>query len=77
MEKIWIDANNPPKPKENWQHTEQCLVWYEAIENDKVEGFGISYYNYAPPFKGKGEWIDFAHYGRQPKYYQLIQPPVK
>lgn len=64
-----------PDKKPNWEHTEQCLVWYSSVEGGRTAGYGVAYYHYSPPFRDKGQWIDFAHYGQQPIVWQHIQPP--
>ena len=64
-----------PDKKPNWDYSAQCLVWYEGVPNVNVAGYGIAYYHYSPPFREKGEWIDFAHYGRQPIAWKHILPP--
>ena len=64
-----------PPPKAEYGYSEQCLVWYVGEPNVRVEGYGIAYYNYEPPFQTTGMWVDFAHYGRQPIAWKHILPP--
>ena len=71
----WVATKDRlPEAKEGFEHTEQCLVWYQPT-TDAVGNFGIAYYHYNSPYKGAG-WIDFAHLGRTPTHWQKITPPA-
>jgi hypothetical protein len=70
MTNLRFRAETPPPKKEGWNHSEQVLVYYEAIpELDLVDKWGIAYYHYNPPFKNKPEWIDFFNPNRVPTYW--------
>lgn len=74
----WINViDSLPERKAEQEYSEECLVWYKGEPNARVEGYGIAYYHYTPPFKEKGTWVDFANYGRQPDFWKPIQPPTK
>jgi hypothetical protein len=71
-ESQWINANERvPKAKKGWDHSERVLVHYDAIPNEKVEGYGIAYYHYKPPFKEQQCWIDFND-SRTPTHWMPI-----
>lgn len=74
MSNEWIKLSSGqlPEKKKGWQHSEQVLLHYPSIENDKVEGYGVGYYNYDPPFANAG-FIDFHYYGRVPDAWMPIQ----
>lgn len=65
-------ADKPPPKKAGWDHSERCLVYYEASpELGLVENFGIAYYHYNPPFE-KAHWVDFAHHDRTPSLWWFL-----
>jgi hypothetical protein len=53
-----------PERKKGFDHTGQCLVWYQGNEFN-ISKFGIAYYHYNSPYQGK-QWIDFENLGRTP-----------
>lgn len=70
----WVPVEDRlPDAKEGFEHTEQCLVWYQPTQ-DATGNFGIAYYHYNSPYEGAG-WIDFAHLGRTPTHWKRIVPP--
>ncbi len=72
----WIDVNERlPEPKDGWDHSEQVLVHYNGIPNEKVEGYGISYFHYNPPFQESPRFIDFND-SREPTHWMPI-PPIE
>ena len=71
----WVSASQPPKAKEEWGHTEQCLVWYKGSEHE-IESYGIAYYNYDPPYSKPG-WTDFHQFGRQPQFWMPLPDKPK
>lgn len=72
----WVDvAVSLPPAKEGWNHSEQCLVWYQP-SLDAVGNYGIAYYHYDPPYR-PCEWVDFAHLGRDPIAWQPLPTPYQ
>jgi hypothetical protein len=72
----WVDvAVRLPPAKEGWNHSEQCLVWYQP-SLDAVGNYGIAYYHYDPPYR-PCEWVDFAHLGRDPIAWQPLPAPYQ
>ena len=65
----------PERREEGGVVSERCLVWYKGVANRTGDEYGIAFYHYDPPFKCIGEWVDFAHYGRQPIAWKPINPP--
>ena len=73
---LWVDvADRLPPAKEGWNHSEQCLVWYQP-SLDAVGNYGIAYYHYDPPYR-PCEWVDFAHLGRDPIAWQPLPAPYQ
>lgn len=72
----WVDVTDRlPEAKEGWNHSEQCLVWYQP-SLDAVGNYGIAYYHYDPPYR-PCEWVDFAHLGRDPIAWQPLPAPYQ
>lgn len=70
----WINPKDElPPTKEGWNHSERVLVWYEGNEHE-ISKYGIAYYHYDPPF-GMPMFVDFAHYGKQPTLWTIIDEP--
>lgn len=61
-------ADKPPPRKSGWDHSDQVLVYYAHTE-EQCGTWGIAYFHYKPPFKGKPCWVDFAHNGRAPSFW--------
>lgn len=54
-----LTEQETPPLKHGWEHSEQVLVWYPAVENRLSERYSIAYYHYQPPFDGP-QWVDFS-----------------
>lgn len=74
----WKNAKTelPPLKEGSEVVSKQYWVFY-GMKYGEPE-YGTAYYHYKPPFKGKGEWVDFKDYGRQPTYYtELPKSPTE
>jgi len=72
----WKNAKTELPPRKEGSEVVSKQYWvYYGIKHGEHQ-YGTAYYNYSPPYRNKGEWVDFANYGAQPNHYtELPEPP--